>query len=83
MKATGLVRYINPKGRICLSLSALKMANVNIGNYLEIFTGDGGEIVLQKYKPYCAICGQIADGAEFRGRMLCAACISGITGLVK
>lgn len=49
MRATGVVRRIDDLGRIVIPKEIRRTMRMREGDPLEIFTGQGGEIVLKKY----------------------------------
>ncbi len=49
MKATGIVRRIDELGRIVVPKELRRTLGINIGDPVEIFTGDNGEIILRKF----------------------------------
>lgn len=52
MKATGIVRNIDDLGRVVLPKETRKILHMENGDPVEIFTGDGGEIIIRKYEPF-------------------------------
>ena len=50
MKVTGIVRYMDDLGRICVPKEMRKMANVKEGDPFEIFVGDQ-TILFKLYDP--------------------------------
>ena len=50
MRATGIVRYMDDLGRICIPREMRKMANVKEGDHFEIFVDDQ-TILLKLYDP--------------------------------
>ena len=49
MKATGVVRRIDDLGRIVIPKEIRRTMRMREGDPLEIFTGQGGEIIFKKY----------------------------------
>ncbi|MEG0091610.1 MAG: stage V sporulation T C-terminal domain-containing protein, partial [Oscillospiraceae bacterium] len=49
MRATGVVRRIDDLGRIVIPKEIRRTMRMREGDPLEIFTGQGGEIILKKY----------------------------------
>nr|WP_272908834.1 AbrB family transcriptional regulator [Alicyclobacillus tolerans] len=35
---------------------------------------EGERIILKRYKPSCAFCGETENTAEFRGKLVCSLC---------
>jgi transcriptional pleiotropic regulator of transition state genes len=74
MKSTGIVRKVDPLGRIVIPIELRKTFNVNEGDPLEIFT-DGDTIVLKKYQPACIFCGEADDVVNYKGKKICKKCL--------
>lgn len=51
MKATGIVRRIDDLGRIVIPKEIRRIIRVREGDPMEIFVGDGGQVIIQKYSP--------------------------------
>ena len=49
MRATGVVRRIDDLGRIVIPKEIRRTMRMREGDPLEIFTGQGGEIIFKKY----------------------------------
>ena len=49
MRATGIVRRIDDLGRIVIPKELRRTLRIREGDPLEIFTGDGGEVIFKKY----------------------------------
>ena len=49
MKATGIVRRMDPLGRIVLPKEICRTFGINPGDPMEIFTDDGGHVILRKF----------------------------------
>jgi AbrB family transcriptional regulator (stage V sporulation protein T) len=53
MRATGVVRRIDDLGRIVIPKEIRRTMRMREGDPLEIFTGQGGEIIFKKYSMPC------------------------------
>lgn len=73
MKSTGVVRQLDPLGRVVLPKELRRTLNINEKDGLEIFV-DGEKIILKKYEPGCTFCGEIKDVTEFKGTNICPNC---------
>ena len=51
MKATGIVRRIDDRGRVVIPKESRRTLRIKEGTPLEIFTDREGEIILKKYSP--------------------------------
>ncbi|EMN7726843.1 AbrB/MazE/SpoVT family DNA-binding domain-containing protein [Bacillus cereus] len=62
MKSTGIIRNIDPLGRIVVPMELRRTLGIQVKGPMEIFV-DGESIILQKYNPNgsCQITGKISD----------------------
>jgi transcriptional pleiotropic regulator of transition state genes len=74
MKSTGIVRKIDPLGRIVLPMELRKTLNINEKDPLEIFV-DGASIILSKYEPACVFCSRVKGNIVFEGKNICSDCL--------
>lgn len=51
MKATGIVRRIDDLGRIVIPKEIRRTMHIREGDPLEIYTGQGNEVIFKKYSP--------------------------------
>ena len=78
MHDTGIVRRVDDLGRIVLPMELRRTLGINVKDPMAIFV-EGERIILTKHKDACTICGSSAkELMEFKGRPLCADCVSGI-----
>ncbi|MBC6679543.1 AbrB/MazE/SpoVT family DNA-binding domain-containing protein [Zhenpiania hominis] len=77
MKSTGIVRRIDPLGRIVLPKELRRTLDIELRDSIEIFT-DGDRILLRKYRKNCIICGSESDLMTFKGKPVCRACIESL-----
>lgn len=49
MKATGIIRHIDDLGRVVIPMELRRTLGIRTGDPIEIFTDDGGLIVMRKY----------------------------------
>lgn len=75
-KATGIVRPIDPLGRVTIPMEIRKSRNLPAGTAMEFFLGAEHEIILKKYQPECAVCGVIDGVQQVNGIRLCPACFA-------
>jgi len=73
MKASGIVRKLDPLGRIVIPKEIRKVLGINDGDSMEIIKVDN-EVVVRKYSKGCIFCGNDKDVAEFRGAVVCDEC---------
>ena len=80
MRATGVVRKVDPLGRIVIPKEVRKIFEIEEGTALEIYTSEN-TIVLKKYEPECKciFCGDGKFVIEFKGKKICTNCIETIS----
>ena len=59
MKATGIVRKIDDLGRVVIPKEIRRVLRIRENDSLEIYTSDGGKVILKKYSPVLEL-GQFA-----------------------
>jgi transcriptional pleiotropic regulator of transition state genes len=76
MKALGIVRKIDPLGRVVLPKELRNTMGLPEGTPMEIFS-DADCIIIRKYQPTCAICGSsdVVEGLAKHGVKLCRKCL--------
>lgn len=77
MKATGIVRNVDPLGRIVLPKELRGTLDIQENDALEIFV-DGDAIVLKKYQPGCIFCNETVGVIIFKDKKICPECLSNI-----
>lgn len=76
MKSLGIVRRIDPVGRIVLPKELRRLFDLTENeDAMEIFV-EGDTIILKKYVPACIFCGSADDVVEYKGKKICKACIA-------
>ncbi len=79
MKSTGIVRSVDPLGRMVIPAELREKFGVKDGNgAFEIFV-DGDSIILKKYEPTCVFCGSSENITVFKDRNVCEHCIKELT----
>jgi len=77
MKATGYVRKLDSLGRIVLPKSLRRQLNIKVGDNIEMFVHQDGNVVLDKYLPRCVFCENVSeDLVEYKGKVICRDCLS-------
>ena len=74
MKSIGIVRQVDPLGRIVIPKELRKTLNLNEGDALEIYT-EGETIILKKYVPGCQCCNEIESLTTVMDVKLCPTCL--------
>lgn len=74
-KATGIVRKIDDLGRVVIPMELRRTLGIKEFDPLEIFTSDGGAIVIRPYRPGCICCGESESLSDIDGTSLCPSCI--------
>ncbi len=77
MKSTGIVRKLDPLGRIVIPMEIRRTMGIEEKDPLEIFV-DCDRIILRKYEPSlaCVFCGNITDVSNYKGKNVCKECLS-------
>ena len=74
MKATGIVRPVDPLGRVVIPVELRRTLNIKTDDSLEVFV-DGDYIMLKKYEPACIFCGNAKDVENIHGKDVCRNCL--------
>ena len=75
MKSTGIVRKVDELGRIVLPVEMRRTLDIAEKDALEIYV-EGDTIMLRKYQDACIFCDSTRDLVSYKGRSVCADCIS-------
>ncbi len=76
MKSTGIVRSVDPLGRMVIPSELREKFGVKDGKgAFEIFV-EGDSIILKKYEPTCIFCGSNKNITVFKDRNVCKNCIA-------
>ena len=73
MKESGIVRKVDPLGRIVIPKELRDVMSINEGDSIEIVK-DNNQIVLKKYHRGCVFCGDDKSIIEFKGMIVCTEC---------
>lgn len=74
MKSTGIVRKIDPLGRIVIPIELRNSLNIDNNSELEIFVEED-QIVFKKYNEKCYLCDSNNDLIVFKNKKVCKKCI--------
>ena len=74
MKSTGIVRPVDPLGRVVIPIELRRTLGISTDDSLEVFVKDD-YIMLKKYEPTCIFCGSSEDVKDVKGKMICSECI--------
>lgn len=75
MKATGIVRPVDPLGRVVIPVELRRTLDIKTDDSLEVFV-DGEYIMLKKYEPACIFCGNAKDVVPVHGKNVCKSCLA-------
>jgi len=75
LKATGIVRKVDPLGRIVIPKELRKTMDIKETDPLEIFV-DQDRIILRKYEPACTFCGNAEGATNYKGKLICKSCMN-------
>lgn len=73
MEATGIVRKVDPLGRIVIPKEIRRIMDINEGDAIEIFK-ERNSIVFRKYSTSCSICGSSEAIKRYNGVGICSNC---------
>ncbi|WP_297422707.1 AbrB/MazE/SpoVT family DNA-binding domain-containing protein [Clostridium sp.] len=73
MKSSGIVRKLDPLGRIVIPKEIRKVLGINDGDSMEIIKVDN-EVVVRKYSKGCIFCSSDEEIVEFNGALVCNGC---------
>jgi len=73
MKASGIIRNVDPLGRVVIPKEIRKVMGINEGDPIEIVKVNN-DIVMRKYSKGCIFCGSDNEVVEFNGVLVCGAC---------
>ena len=73
MKASGIIRNVDPLGRVVIPKEIRKILGINEGDPIEIVKVNN-DIVLRKYSKGCIFCGSDNEVVEFNGVLVCEGC---------
>jgi len=83
MKATGVVRKVDELGRVVIPMELRRTLGIGEKDGLEIFV-NGQDIVLRKYAPGCAACGNAGSKLlTHRGKQYCLNCLDEFANMAK
>ena len=77
MKSTGIVRNVDELGRIVVPKEMRKRMGIASNDPVEIYV-DGDKIILVKCQKTCVFCGSGEEVRDFRGKKVCAECVSAL-----
>ena len=77
MKSTGIVRNVDELGRIVIPKEMRTKMDISSSDPIEIYV-DNDKIILKKYENTCMFCSSGIDLVSFKGKKICANCISEI-----
>ena len=73
IKSTGIIRKVDPLGRIVLPMELRNKLGVMEKDPIEILV-DGSSIILRKYNPNCIFCGNSKNLYEYNNKLICSKC---------
>jgi len=80
MENTGIVRRVDELGRIVIPMEYRKTLGIHVKDPLSISL-EGEQIVIERYRESCAICGSEKDIQAVNDRSICAKCVSAVKKL--
>ncbi|MCK4776864.1 MAG: AbrB/MazE/SpoVT family DNA-binding domain-containing protein [Actinomycetia bacterium] len=80
MSITGIVRNVDPVGRIVIPVEIRKVLGISIGDPIEILV-DEGKVILEKFEGKCFFCGQGKRVKTYKEKPICTTCRKKISSL--
>ncbi|MCD7741511.1 MAG: AbrB/MazE/SpoVT family DNA-binding domain-containing protein [Ruminococcus sp.] len=77
MKSTGLIRQIDPLGRVVLPTAWRRALGYEPGMYVELFA-QGEDIIIKKRRDACFFCNSEEDVQMVLGKPICGECLNQI-----
>ncbi|MCX7831496.1 MAG: AbrB/MazE/SpoVT family DNA-binding domain-containing protein [Actinobacteria bacterium] len=78
MKIRGVVRHLDPVGRVVIPIEFRNVLEIKPGDPLEIIL-QGNEVVIRRHTESCIFCGSSRSLKEFKGKKLCSRCQKSIS----
>jgi AbrB family transcriptional regulator, transcriptional pleiotropic regulator of transition state genes len=82
MRAPGIIRRLDPLGRIVLPKTFRDILAINIKDEIEISV-DGTSIIVAKHEARCLFCGENENIVYYKKKPLCKACYEDIVDMKK
>lgn len=73
MKESGIIRKVDPLGRVVIPKEIRNIMDINEGDPIEIIKDDNS-ILLRKYSNGCIFCRSDKDVKEFMNLSVCSIC---------
>ena len=70
MKATGMIRQLDPLGRVVLPIELRRTLDIQPKDLLEIFV-EGNSVILRKHEAACQFCGATHALVSFKDQLIC------------
>ncbi|MDD4494443.1 MAG: AbrB/MazE/SpoVT family DNA-binding domain-containing protein [Eubacteriales bacterium] len=77
MKATGIVRKVDPLGRIVLPKSLRTTLKMDVDDPIEIYM-EGECIHMKRFEPICVFCGETGKLTAFKEKGICKKCLDAV-----
>jgi transcriptional pleiotropic regulator of transition state genes len=74
MKSTGVIRKVDPLGRVVIPMELRRNLDIKENDPMEIYV-DGETIMIKKHKVGCFRCGEMNGVREVEGLKICPKCI--------
>ncbi len=80
MKATGMIRQLDPLGRVVLPIELRRTLDIQPKDLLEIFV-EGNSVILRKHEAACQFCGATHALVSFKDKLICKHCLKELKDL--
>lgn len=82
MKSTGVVRKLDPLGRVVLPKEIRRIMDIKQGDPIEVFVDDD-KIILSKYTPSCMFCNEVENVYLYKGKRICHKCADELISTIQ
>ena len=79
MKIPGMIRKVDPLGRIVIPAALRGRLNIQNGDLVEM-TVEGDRLILGKFSSTCVFCGTNQQIVTFMDKPVCRSCIAKLKG---
>lgn len=76
----GIIRKVDPVGRIVIPMEIRKLMDLKYGDPIEIIAEEE-RIVLKKFQEMCVFCHQAKNLKIFKGKKVCQNCLKKLSSL--
>lgn len=79
MKEKGIVRSIDPLGRVVIPKEIRNSFEFDVNDSIEIYVVSNDEIILKRHTPTCVFCDSTENVFTYKGKCVCKQCASALS----